>query len=90
MIMLTVAWGKEAFVVLYRLAGNLYSWVVTDHQEHWMPLFTSWVGGHQVFEPVSGRWQDIGPRLAPGWKLWPVMMFPTQGHGLHGSEGAAL
>jgi len=26
--------------------------------EHWLPLFTSWAGGHQVFEPVDGVWPE--------------------------------
>jgi hypothetical protein len=63
---MTAAWGRPAFVVPYRLAGNLYSWVVTDHREHWMPLFSSWAGGHQMLAPVSGRWPDIAPTPA----LW--------------------
>ena len=51
--------SPQAFVVPYRLAGNRYSYLATDHQEHWLPLFTSWAGGHQVFEPVGSRWPDV-------------------------------
>jgi hypothetical protein len=45
---MTRAWGKRAFVISYRLAGNRYSYAVTDHSEHWLPLLTSWVGGRQL------------------------------------------
>ncbi|MFC2045915.1 SWIM zinc finger family protein [Chloroflexota bacterium] len=56
---LTVAWGKEAVVVPYRIHGNRRSYAVTDHGSHWMPIETSWVGGRQVFEPVSGDWPEV-------------------------------
>jgi hypothetical protein len=55
---MTSPWGRLAFVVPYRLAGSCTSYAVTDHSERWWPLFTSWVGGHQVFEPVSGPWPE--------------------------------
>jgi hypothetical protein len=49
---MTRAWGKKAFVISHRLAGNHYGYVVTDHSEHWLPLLTSWVGGggRQLFK----------------------------------------
>ena len=34
---MAAAWGRQAFVVPYRLAGNLYCYLVTDHTEHWDP-----------------------------------------------------
>jgi hypothetical protein len=49
-------WNGRAVVVPYRISGNRYVYSVTDHGEHWMPLDTSWVGGHQVFEPTEGSW----------------------------------
>jgi hypothetical protein len=55
---MTSTWGRQAFVVPYRLAGSRTSYAVTDHAEHWVLLLTSWVGGHQVFEPASGPWQE--------------------------------
>ena len=30
---MAAAWGKQAFVIPYRLAGNRYSYVVSDHEE---------------------------------------------------------
>ena len=56
---LTAAWSKQALLVSYRLPGNRYGYIATDHEEHWLPLRTSWEGRHQVFEPVSGAWPDI-------------------------------
>jgi hypothetical protein len=67
---MTAAWGREAIVVPYRLAGNLYSYAVTDHQEHWLLLLTSWAGGHQVFEPVDGTWPELVPSPEPGRMTW--------------------
>jgi hypothetical protein len=37
---LTAAWGKQVFVVPYRLAGNRYSYVVTSNSVGWFS-FTS-------------------------------------------------
>ena len=31
---MTAAWGRQAFVIPYRLTGNRYSYAVTDHHEH--------------------------------------------------------
>ena len=55
---LTAAWGREAAVVPYR-HGNRRSYAVTYHGSHWMPLESGWVGGRQVFEPVSGDWPEV-------------------------------
>jgi hypothetical protein len=52
----TEAWGKQAFVVPYRIAGNRRAYALTDHGDHWLPLETSWNGGGQVFEPVGTNW----------------------------------
>jgi hypothetical protein len=49
-------WGNPVDVVPYRICGNRYSYVVTDHGEQWMSLDTSWEGGRQVFEPSKGSW----------------------------------
>jgi hypothetical protein len=62
---MTEAWGRQAHVVPYRLAGNRYSYLVTDHREHWLPLLKSWVGGRQVFEPVGDRWSGPVPEPEP-------------------------
>jgi hypothetical protein len=62
---LTAAWGKQAFVVPYRLTGNRYHYLVTDHSEHWLPLRTSWGPGGQVFEPMMGDWPGAAPAPDP-------------------------
>jgi hypothetical protein len=64
---MTTAWGKKAFVISHRLAGNRYGYVVTDHSEHWLPLLTSWVGGggRQLFEPADGYWPDFDTTADP-------------------------
>lgn len=49
-------WGQEVFVVPYRICGNRYAYVATDHGDHWLPLKTSWVGRRQVFAPEDGYW----------------------------------
>lgn len=56
---LAAVWGKQVFIVPYRLAGNRYSYAVTDHGKGWLPLLTSWVDGHQVFEPADGTWPEL-------------------------------
>ena len=55
---MSLAWGRQAFVVPFRLAGNRYSYVATDHKDHWLPLRTSWDGGRQMFEPVGSPWPE--------------------------------
>ena len=50
---ITLAWGKQAYTVANRLAGNRYVYAVTDHNGHWMPLASSWDGGRQVLEPLG-------------------------------------
>jgi hypothetical protein len=67
---MTEAWGQQAVVVPYRLAGNRYSYVVTDHREHWLPLLKSWAGGRQVFEPVGDRWSGSIPEREPIPMTW--------------------
>jgi hypothetical protein len=62
---LTAAWGKQAFVVPYRLTGNRYHYLVTDHSEHWLPLRTSWGPGGQVFVPIMGDWPGAAPTPDP-------------------------
>jgi hypothetical protein len=51
-------WGTRAIVVPYRICGNRYVYVATDHRDHWIPLDASWVGGCQVFEPSDGAWPE--------------------------------
>ena len=53
---MAAAWNSRAVVVPYRICGNRTFYAVTDHGEHWIPLNTSWVHGHQVFEPTEGSW----------------------------------
>jgi hypothetical protein len=67
---MTAAWGRQAFVIPYRLAGNRYSYAVSDHQEHWLPLLASWAGGHQVFELASGTWPEPVPDPEPSPMTW--------------------
>jgi hypothetical protein len=55
---MTAAWGRQALVVPHRICGNRYTYVVTDHHEHWLALLKSWVGGRIVFEPVGARWPE--------------------------------
>ena len=55
---MAAAWGRQAFVIPYHLAGNRYSYAVTDHKEHWRPLLASWAGGHQVFEVAGSTWPE--------------------------------
>jgi hypothetical protein len=62
---LTAVWGTKTFVVPYRIAGNRYTYAATDHGQHWMPLETSWVEGHQVFEPKDRTWPEREPKT---WK----------------------
>jgi hypothetical protein len=62
---LTAAWGKQATVVVDRIAGNRYRYAVTDHDGHWLPLETSWAGCQQVFEPVEGTWP--GTQVPDSW-----------------------
>jgi hypothetical protein len=52
----TEAWGKQACVVPYRIAGNRAIYVATGHGDHWLPLKISWNSSGQVFEPVSTDW----------------------------------
>jgi hypothetical protein len=60
---MTAAWEAKAFLVPYRISGNRYTYTVTDHGEHWLPLETDWIQGQQVFEPKDGDW--------PGPDPWP-------------------
>ena len=53
---MTAAWGAQAFLVPYRIWGNRYTYAVTDHGEHWLPLKTDWIQGQQVFEPKESDW----------------------------------
>ena len=50
---LTDTWGRQAYVVPYRICGNRRSYAATDHREHWLPLWSYWIGGQQVFEPAG-------------------------------------
>jgi hypothetical protein len=52
----TEAWGKQAYVIAYRIAGNRTTYAVTDHGEHWLSLRTSWNGGGPVHEPMGATW----------------------------------
>jgi hypothetical protein len=56
---LTQAWKRKAFVVPYRIAGNLYRYAGTDHGANWLPLNAFWVGQGRVFEPVDGEWPKL-------------------------------
>jgi hypothetical protein len=67
---MTAAWGRQAFVIPYRLAGNRYSYAVSDHQERWLPLLTSWVGGPQVFELAGRTWPEPVPDPEPSPLTW--------------------
>jgi hypothetical protein len=57
----TEAWGKQAFVIPYRIAGNRHVHAVTDRQDHWIALQSSWIGVQQLFEPLHGPWPEPIP-----------------------------
>ena len=37
----TEAWGEQAYVIPYRVAGHRTAYNLTDHGEHWLSLRTS-------------------------------------------------
>jgi hypothetical protein len=41
---------------MYRVSDNRCVHAATDHQDHWSPLQSSWIGGRQIFEPVGTTW----------------------------------
>jgi hypothetical protein len=52
----TEAWGKQAFVIPYRVAGNRTAYALTDHGKHWLPLRTSWNGDGPIHELLGANW----------------------------------
>jgi hypothetical protein len=56
---LTAAWGRQAYVNRYRLAGNRDAWVAEDHNGRHLDLSIRWCeDGQARFEPVRGDWPE--------------------------------
>ena len=56
---LTAAWGHQAYVIPYRIAGNGYIWEASDHNGSRLPLERSWNDqGRTVFTPKDGDWPE--------------------------------
>jgi hypothetical protein len=56
---LTAAWGRQAYVNRYRLAGNRDAWVAEDHNGHHLDLSIRWCeDGKARFEPAQGDWPE--------------------------------
>jgi hypothetical protein len=56
---LTAAWGRQAYVNRYRLAGNRDAWVAEDHNGHHLDLSIRWCrDGKARFEPAEGDWPE--------------------------------
>jgi hypothetical protein len=56
---LTAAWGRQAYVNRYRLAGNRGAWVAEDHNGHHLDLSIRWCeDGKARFELAEGDWPE--------------------------------
>jgi hypothetical protein len=64
--LLTAAWGRQAYVNRYRLAGNRSAWVAEDHNGHHLDLSIRWCKDGAVrFEPAEGEWPATPPAPNP-------------------------